>query len=436
MKALYRIEALALAALVGCATPPAPPPPVEKPAAPALPEKEATLAAPPGTVDPSLLDRAVDPCVDFYRHACGGWIAKTPIPADRPAWSRGFSEIKERNQTVLRAILEEDAGGKAATAEDPYAAKLGDFFATCMDEAKAESASLQALKGVLARIDTVKDPKSLAQVTASLQAAGADALFDFASMQDYKDATQVIGAADQGGLGLPDRDYYVNDDARSKEIRALYLEHVERMLALAGATPKAAKAGSKTVLDLETQLAKTSQTRTERRDPNAVYHRLERQGLVALAPKFDRNSYFASVGAPDVQPINVVAPAFFEKGLNPVVAKTPYPALRTYLRWHAIHAAAPTLGKAFVDMQEIVGGTDMLPRAFYGELQDRIRFGAEVFAIDQDADSVTVHFKTEAGRYSERADYAICAIPFSVLRQIEQLKPFSHEKQRAIRQLN
>jgi predicted metalloendopeptidase len=319
-------------------------------------------------VDPSLLDRAVDPCVDFYRHACGGWIAKTPIPADRPAWSRGFSEIKERNQTVLRAILEEDAGGKAATAEDPYAAKLGDFFATCMDEAKAESASLQALKGVLARIDTVKDPKSLAQVTASLQAAGADALFDFASMQDYRDATQVIGAADQGGLGLPDRDYYLTDDARSKEIRALYVGHVERMLALAGATPKAAKAGAKTVMELETQLAKVSQTRTERRDPANIYHRLDRAGLASLAPKFAWNDYFATLGAADVQPVNVLAPAFFEKGLNAVVAKTPYPALRTYLRWQAIHAAAPTLGKAFVDEDfrfrsaALTGEKQLLPR--------------------------------------------------------------------------
>lgn len=359
---------LGFAALAGCATPPPPKPAEPEPQAPPLPEKEATLATPPGTVDASLLDRSTDPCVDFYQFACGGWLEKTEIPADRSNWSRGFMEIRERNQDLLRQILEENAAGKAPTADDPYATKLGDYYATCMDEEKAETASLHTLQGVLARIDTVKDAKSLARVTAALQAAGADPLFDFASMQDFADNTQQIGAADQGGLGLPDRDYYLKDDARSKEIRALYLEHVEKMLALAGATPKAAKAGAKTVMDIETRLAKVSQTRVERRDPHAIYHRLERQGLEKLAPKFAWGEYFTALGIPDVQPINVIAPDFFEKGLNPLVAKPNWADLRTYLRWHAIHAAAPTLGQAFVDEDfrfrsaALTGEKQQLPR--------------------------------------------------------------------------
>src|SRR5207248_10839736 len=166
---------------------------------------------------------------------------------------------------------------------DPFAQRVGDFYATCMDEQKAETASFQTLQDALRRIDAIKDSRALAQQVAQLQAQGAGAFFAFGSQQDFKDATQVIGGADQGGLGLPDRDYYLKDDARMKDIRTLYQDHVGKMLELAGARPADAAKQAKTIIEIETALAKVSMDRVERRDPKKIYHRLERGGLIKTA---------------------------------------------------------------------------------------------------------------------------------------------------------
>jgi endothelin-converting enzyme/putative endopeptidase len=323
---------------------------------------------PPVSYDPDLkgpeeaaLDRSVQPCDDFYQFACGGWMKSTAIPDDESRWSRGFSILAEDNLKALRAILERDAA--ADTKGDAYGQQLGDFWASCMDEAAITQRGAKELEPELKRIDGVHDGKTLAKELAHLHSIGVGAAFDLDSEVDMKDAAHMIAGIGQGGLGLPDRDYYVKDDARSKDIRAAYEKHVAATFALLGEKTKRAAADAKTVLAVEGELAGASLTRVELRDPQKVYHHMTLAELKSLAPELPWDGYLGAIGFPAITAFNVAEPQFFKK-LDAMTKSIPIPEWKTYLRWHLAKAMSPYLSQGFVDewfsFQQVLTGTKTL----------------------------------------------------------------------------
>jgi putative endopeptidase len=308
----------------------------------------ATLTAqprqPPG-FDINALDRKADPCVDFYQYSCGTWLAKNPIPADQSSWGR-FDELAERNRQTLYNILEK------ASANDPkrdaVTREIGDFFAACMDTAGIDKRGIAPIKADLDAIAALKTKQELQGELAVLHRKAVNALFSFSSTQDAKNSELMIGALDQGGLGLPDRDYYIKDDDKSVELRKQYLAHVKKMLQLVGDSPAKAEAGAAAIMKIETELAKGSQDRVTRRDPNAVYHKMTEHELFSLCPFFDWPKYFAAAGSPPLDSLNVVAPNFFRQ-VETTLVKATLDDLKTYLRWHLVHSVAPLMPTAFVN---------------------------------------------------------------------------------------
>ncbi len=347
--------ALALLALASCKTssPPAGQagaPEGKSPAAAARVPAQATAPAPavPG-IDPAILDATVKPCDDFYRYACGGWMARTPIPPDRSRWNRSFSVIEESNLVRLREIAEADAAGKVDPA-DRYGAKVGAYYAACMDEAGIEARGVEHLQAAWAHIDAAADVPALAVQVARLHAHGVSAFFSIGSEQDAKDATQVIGVVEQGGLSLPDRDYYLKDDPKSAAIQQSYREHLARMLVLAGEDGPRAGCEAEAVYALERSLAESHWTRVEQRDPKRVYNRVDLVGLERAAPRFPWKDYLRDLGYPDLTAFNATTPRALTR-LDEVLAKTPPATIRAYLRWKVLAAAstARALPRRFFD---------------------------------------------------------------------------------------
>jgi putative endopeptidase len=294
-------------------------------------------------LDVTSMDRTIDPCVDFFQYSCGGWIKNNPIPSDQSSWST-YGKMQDENRLKLRDILE------AASAPDPNRSsvnqKIGDYYASCMDEKAIDAKGASPLQPGLDKIAAMQSKADLANVAASMIYQGV--LFDFGSDQDYGDASQVIAEADQGGLGLPDRDYYTKTDAKSVDLRKAYLTHVQKMFELLGDKPETAAAEAETVMRLETVLATGSMTRVERRDPKALYHKMSTVEFEKIAPDFRWKIYFAKVGMPSLTSLNVVAPDFF-KSLNHELAQETLADWKTYLRWHLVHSDAAHLSKPFVD---------------------------------------------------------------------------------------
>ena len=315
------------------------------------------------SLDVTAMDRSVDPCVDFYSYSCGGWQKKNPIPPDQTSWSV-YGKLYQDNLQYLRGILEQAATAKD---RDPVTQKIGDFYGSCMNEPLVEQLGAKPMQPDLAAIQSLKDVKQLAPVLARLQMQGVAALFDAGPMQDPDNSDNMIVGIGQGGLGLPDRDYYLKDDAKSKETRERYLQHVQKIFELMGDSPDMAKKNAATVMRMETGLAKASLTRVERRDPYKQKHKMTVPELYKVAPNFDWKGFFSSAGVPQFQILNVSWPAFFQD-INAQIKSAPLADWQTYLRWHVAHSRAPFLSAAFVNenfefyRKYLRGATELQPR--------------------------------------------------------------------------
>ncbi len=393
-------------------TPPAPSPPPD--AGPAQkPRKLSTLEAQGLSLE--AIDRSIDPCDDFYQFACGGWEQRTPIPDDQSRWFRSFSEIDRRNEAELRAILEE---ASAKPGDASATGRLGRFYAACMDEAQLETSGLEPIAPLLASVKSVRGADAtLVEAIATLHRHGIWAFFDVAANQDYRDATKMIGALDQNGLGLPDRDDYLSDSAEKVALREKYRAHVERMFVLAGRKQADAKKAAEHVLRIETALARASKSRVERRDPKGMYNKVDRPGLATLAPTLGWDAYFQKLGAEHVVELSVTSPKFFE-GLDAIVRGEKAEALREYLTWHVLRVAAPRLGKAFQDEDFA------LVQTLTGQKVQRERFKRCIDATDEALGELLAQpfvLRRFAGESKQAAEGFVRAIAAAMRTRLDEL---------------
>src|SRR6267142_1365746 len=290
------------------------------------------------------MDTKTSACADFYQYANGGWLSANPIPAAYPAW--GVANIlNEKNRDVLHEILEAAAKNTDAR-EGSNEQKVGDYYASCMDEAKIEAEGLKPLQAELNQIARVSDQKSLQAEIGHLHAMGYNAAFGSGSIQDFKNSTQVIAVLIQGGLSLPNRDYYFKTDDRSKSIRDEYVKHAAKMFELMGDDTAKAASEAQAVMTLETKLAEASKAPVELRDPEKIYHRMPMTAVKDVAPTFDWVTYFQRVGQVKSD-VNVATPDFF-KAMDVQLTATPIADWQTYLRWQLINRAASALSSKFV----------------------------------------------------------------------------------------
>jgi putative endopeptidase len=328
--------------------------PTEEPALPYIP-----------SLDVTAMDKSVNPCVDLYHYSCGGWQKKNPIPPDQTSWSV-YGKLYQDNLMFLRGILEQ--AGSSASQRDAVTQKIGDFYASCMDETTAEKRGVAAIQPQLDAIARLQSVRDMAPLVARLSLPfGRTVLFAASSGQDPDNSEQEIADLDQGGLGLPDRDYYTKEDAKSKETRERYLLHVQKVFELLGDHAPAAKQNAETIMRIETALAKASWTRVERRDPYKLKNKMKLADLNQLAPNFDWPTYYRELQYPPIEILNVDAPQFY-KQVSAELTGEPLQNWKNYLRFHVADQYSPFLSSSFVQenfefyRKYLHGAKEMQPR--------------------------------------------------------------------------
>jgi putative endopeptidase len=374
-------------------------------------------------VDLTALDKTADPCADFYQFACGGWIKNHPIPADRASYGR-FNELQDRNNEILRDILENAAKPDAA----PELRKVGDYYASCMAEPAIEAKGTAPVAADLNRVAAIADKAGIPAVVGHMHTVGTSGFFSFGSAPDFKDATQYMLIYGQGGLGLPDRDYDLKDDPASVKLRGEYEQHVSRMLRLGGDTPAAADAGAKKVMAIETALAKAALDNVSRRNPTNIYHKLSRDDVKKLMPNFNMSQYLERAEAPPGDSANVSEPDFL-KAVDQIIVATPLPDLKTYMRWHVLRSNAAMLPKRFVDETFAFYG-----KTLTGAKEQRPRWKRCVDAADGDLGEALGKVYVERTFGSEgkaRTQQMVEAIEAALATDIKEISWMSDETKKA-----
>jgi putative endopeptidase len=383
------------------------------------------------SLDLTSLDRSVDPCDDFYKFACGGWQKNNPIPADQASWSV-YAKLAIENQQFLWGILQDDAVAKNRT---PVQQKVGDYFAACMNTAAIDALGIKPIEPALARIAALKTRPELEKAIAELHHEYAGSFFFNAGVgQDAENSSLEIVEVSAGGLGLPDRDYYLKTDVKSVKIRQQYAAFVQQMLTLAGEPAEQAQTDAAAILTIETALAKASLTRVERRDPHKTYHMMTVAELGALAPGIDWPVYFRTQGAPGVAKLNVSQPEFM-KAVQAELTDEPVVALQAYLRVHLLSAAAPYLSTPFVEanfdfFSKTLRGVPAMPPRWKTCTQGVDRSLGEALGQEFVRRTFSADMKAKTQRMTEQIEVAMA-------QEIEQLDWMSAgTKQEALRKLH
>jgi putative endopeptidase len=328
----------------------------------------------PSGIDLGAIDRAANPCNDFYQYACGTWMKNNPIPGDQSSWGR-FQELAQTNRDILHTILEKAAVEKPG--RTPAEQKIGDYYASCMDEKAADAKGSTPIRADLDRIGKLAGKELLAQEVAHLHGEGIGAFFRIGATQDPNDASKTIGSLGQGGLSLPDRDFYLKTDPKSLETRTKYEAHVQKMFELLGHDSTQSAAEAKTVLNIETALAQASADRVSLRDPQKRYNHKTLGDLDGLAPSFDWSAYLKALSL-SIRDLNVGQPDFV-KGFGSEIANASLADLKTYLTWHVLDHAAPLLSEPFV-----TENFDFNSKTMQGVKEQQVRWKRCVVVVDRD----------------------------------------------------